>query len=102
MFIIGNFFLALAKITDLVLWLYMWIIVIRALISWVSPNPMNPIVRTLYGITDPFLYWIRRTLRLPPMAIDVSPLIAIVIVLLLKYFLVATFFRIGLLFGGRL
>ena len=102
MFIIGNFFLAVGKVVDLVLWLYMWIIVIRALLSWVNPDPMNPIVRTLYGITDPFLFWIRRTLRLPPMAIDISPLIAIVIVLLLKYFLVATLLRLGIAFGGRL
>ena len=60
---------------EYVLWAYMWIIIIRALLSWVNPDPWNPIVRFLYQVTEPVLRPIRR--RLPYTAIDFSPLIVI-------------------------
>ncbi|RKZ01434.1 MAG: YggT family protein [Candidatus Hydrothermota bacterium] len=101
MFIIGNLFVATARVLDIALTLYMWVIIIRALISWVNPDPYNPIVRFLRAITDPFLFWIRRTLRLFYTPIDISPLIAILLILFVKYFLVATLFRLGISLGGK-
>lgn len=88
MFIPANFINALATILDVALNLYMWIIVIRALISWVNPDPYNPIVQILYRITEPVLYPIRK--RLPFGQIDFSPIIVILIILFLQYFLVAS------------
>ena len=86
MFVLGDLLLALAKLVDYVLSAYLWIIVIRAVISWVNPDPWNPIVRFLYQITEPVLGPIRR--RLPMTGIDFSPLIAMLAIYFLQWFLV--------------
>ena len=90
MYIWANLLNAVAIILDYVLTFYMWIIVIRALISWVNPDPYNPIVQFLYRITEPVLYPIRRRLPFGRMGIDFSPFIAILIIIFLQYFLVAS------------
>ena len=92
MFIIGNFLNAIAVILDYILTIYMWIIIIRALISWVNPDPYNPIVNLLYRLTDPVLYRIRRMLPVSffSIGIDFSPVIVILIIYFLKIFLVAS------------
>jgi len=79
------------SVLDLVLMLTMWVIVARALISWVEPNPANPIVRTLRLLTDPILRPLQRLqwrLFRRPVAIDLSPLFAILIIYMLRVFLV--------------
>ena len=89
MFILANLLDALAVIISYLLTIYMWIIIIRALISWVNPDPYNPIVRFLYQITEPVLYPIRR--RLPFMGgIDLSPIVVLLIIVFLQAFLVKT------------
>lgn len=88
MFVVGNLFSALASVINLILEVYMWIIIARAVISWVNPDPYNPIVRFLYSATEPVLYPIRR--RLPMMGIDFSPIIVIAAIVFLKMFVVAT------------
>ncbi len=84
----GNFFLAIATVLDWGLTIYMWIIIARAVISWVNPDPYNPIVRFLYQATEPVLYPIRR--RLPMTGIDFSPLIVIAAIIFLQIFVVGT------------
>lgn len=94
MFIIAHFLKALATVLDMALSLYMWIIIIRALLSWVNPDPYNPIVRFLYGVTEPVLYRIRRVL--PPLGgIDLSPLVAILGIVFLKQFLVPVLYDLS-------
>jgi YggT family protein len=89
MFVMGNFLAAVAHVMDVVLTLYMWIVIISALISWVNPDPYNPVVRFLRGATEPVLRPIRA--RLPmSMGIDFSPIIVILGILFLKRFLVAS------------
>ncbi len=95
MFIIGNFLMAFAMIIHYVLNIYMWIVVARAIISWVSPDPYNPIVRFLYLATEPVLSRIRRTLPLPVTGIDLSPIIVFVIIIFLDNFLVPTIQQIA-------
>ncbi|MEJ2068284.1 MAG: YggT family protein [Deltaproteobacteria bacterium] len=91
MFVLSNLILAVAKIIDYGLVIYMWIIIIRALISWVSPNPYNPIVRFLYRVTEPVLWRVRRVLPFGGgIGIDFSPLIVIFIIIFLRLFLVQT------------
>ncbi len=85
---LGYFFVALAKVIDTVLWLYMWIIIIRAVLSWVSPDPYNPIVRFIHNITEPVLYQIRRRLPVSFGGIDLSPVIVILIIIFLQNFVV--------------
>jgi YggT family protein len=77
MFVMGNVLLGVATVLDYALWFYMWIIIARALISWVNPDPWNPIVQFLDRATEPVLSPIRRWLGWR-MGIDLSPLVAIV------------------------
>jgi YggT family protein len=88
MFVIGNLLSALALVLDMLLRVYMWIIIIRALISWVSPDPYNPIVQFLRSATDPLLYRVRRWLPVSFGGIDFSPIIVIAGILFLQAFLV--------------
>ncbi len=85
MFVAGNFLSGVAYVLDTVLFVYMWIIIIRAVISWVNPDPWNPIVQILHRLTDPVLLTIRRRI---PFAIaggmDLSPIIAILIIYFLQ------------------
>ena len=93
MFVLSNFIIALAKISDVLLSMMYWLILIRALISWVSPDPYNPVVQFLYRMTEPILHPIRR--MLPPMGIDISPIIAFFAIIFLKSFLVASLYDIA-------
>ncbi len=88
MFIIGNLLHAIAVVLDIILTFYMWVVIIAALISWVNPDPYNPIVRFLYAATEPVLRPIRR--KLPMTGIDFSPLIVIAIIYFIKYFVIAS------------
>jgi len=94
MFIFGNLIHAIAYILDTVLTLYMWIIIVSALISWVNPDPYNPIVRFLYSVTDPVLRQIRRRIG-PAMGIDISPMIVILLIMFIKHFLIASLFGVA-------
>lgn len=83
MFVMGNVLLGVATVLDYALWFYMWIIIARALISWVNPDPWNPIVQFLDRATEPVLSPIRRWLGWR-MGIDLSPLVAIVAITFLQ------------------
>jgi YggT family protein len=72
----------------------MWVIIISAVISWVNPDPYNPIVRFLYSVTDPVLRPIRRRIGFA-MGIDISPMIAILIIIFIQKFLLASLFGIA-------
>lgn len=102
MFILGNLLLAIAKVLDIALSIYMWVIIISALISWVNPDPYNPIVRFLYSVTDPVLRPIRNIIgyRLGP--IDISPMIIILIIIFLQRFLITSLFDLGYKLKGGL
>jgi len=90
MFVLSNFVLALARIIDIVLQIYMWIIIFRALISWVNADPYNQIVIFLYKATEPVLRLVRRIIPFRNVGIDLSPMIVILVILFLQYFLVET------------
>ena len=94
MFVAGNILQGLAYVLDTVLFLYMWLIIIRALISWVNPDPWNPIVQFLMKATDPVLIVIRRRVGLLG-GIDVSPIVAILLIMFLQYAVVQTIRDIG-------
>ena len=83
MFVVGNTLLGLATVLDYILTFYTWIIIARALISWVNPDPWNPIVQFLTRATEPVLAPIRRRLGWS-MGVDLSPLIVIAIVWFLQ------------------
>lgn len=81
MYLINNLLVALAHILHIVLNLYMWVIIARALLSWVNPDPYNPIVRFLHNVTEPVLYAIRRRVPLFFGGIDFSPMLVILAIL---------------------
>ena len=99
MFVIGNIVLGIAKVLEVVLTLYMWVIIIRALISWVNPDPYNPIVQFLHRITEPVLKPLRKLVPSWRVGIDLSPLIAILIILFIEIAVVTTLYRIGRALG---
>ena len=87
MFILANLLSALAQLVGIVLNIYMWIIIIRAIVSWVNPDPYNPFVQLLCRTTEPVLKPIRRVLPVT-WGIDFSPLVAILAIIFLDRFLV--------------
>jgi YggT family protein len=94
MFILGNLLISFAKIIDLLLTMYMYIIIASALLSWVNPDPYNPIVRFLHRATDPVLYKIRS--KMPYMGgIDLSPLVVILAITFVRGFVVQSVKELG-------
>ena len=96
MFIFSNLLTALAKVLDIVLVIYMWIIIARAVLSWVSPDPYNPIVRFVHNVTEPVLYPIRRRIPFSFGGIDFSPVIVLLVVIFLQRFVVNSLYEIAL------
>jgi len=99
MFVVNNFLMAMAGLIDFLLTAYMWIIIGRAIISWVNADPYNPIVRFLYEATEPLLSRIRRVLPLSMGGIDFSPVILILVIMFLQSFLVPTMKQIAMGMG---
>jgi YggT family protein len=93
MFIFVNFLDGVAYVIDILLTIYMWIIVARAIISWVNPDPYNPIVSFLYRATEPLLSRVRRFI--PYLGgIDLSPLVILLVILFLQKFIVSSLFEL--------
>ncbi len=90
MFVVNNFVMAIAQLIDFLLMAYMWVIIGRAVISWVNADPYNPIVRFLYDVTEPLLSRIRRFIPMSMGGIDFSPMILIMVIMFLQSFLVPT------------
>lgn len=92
MFVAGNFIEALAGLLNMVITLYVWVIIARAVISWVNADPYNPIVRMLCNLTDPVLYRLRQALPMAFGGIDMSPVVALLILWFLRAFLVQSLY----------
>ena len=97
MFILSNFLMAIAHILEVILTIFYWLILIRAVMSWVSPDPYNPVVQFLEKSTEWVLSPIRKILPYNlRIGIDLSPLIAFLAIMFLKSFLVKTLADIAL------
>ena len=90
MFALGNFIAAIAAILSYVVTVLTWIIIIRALISWVNPDPHNMIVQILHRVTEPILAPIRKLIPMHNIGIDISPMIAILCLWFVRLFIVRT------------
>jgi YggT family protein len=99
MFVVNNFLMAVAQLVEFLLVAYMWIVIGRAVISWVNADPSNPIVRFLYEVTEPVLRRIRRLLPMSMGNIDFSPMILILAIMFLQNFLVPTLKRLAMGLG---
>ncbi len=81
-------------ILSYLLTIYIWIIIIRALLSWVNPDPYNPIVQILYRLTEPVLAPVRY--RMPNIGgIDASPIVVLLIIFFLQSFVVQSIFDLA-------
>ncbi|MDO8524899.1 MAG: YggT family protein [Candidatus Omnitrophota bacterium] len=99
MFVAGNLLSAVATILDYLLVALNWLIIIRALISWVNPDPLNQIVQFIYKVTEPLLAPFRRLLPAYSIGLDISPIIALIFIWFLRLFLVRTLFGIAMRLG---
>ena len=88
-----NIIMGLARVLDIILSVYMWVIIIRALISWVNPDPYNPIVQILTRLTEPALRPIRKLVPPYKIGIDLSPFIAVLVIIFLQYALINNLYR---------
>ena len=97
MFVLRYFIMAVAEIMDIVLLSYMIVIIARAIISWVNPDPYNQIVIFLYRLTEPVLEPIRRKLPFRNIGIDFSPFIVLLAIIFLRSFLVQVIRHVSML-----
>jgi YggT family protein len=88
MFVLGIFLNAIAGVLNTVLSIYMIIVIVAALITWVNPDPYNPIVRFLFSMTEPVFRRVRRVIPFPTGGLDLSPLIVVLAIIFLQLFLV--------------
>jgi len=95
MFILGYLLKAIAEVLDLVLLFFMIVVLARAVLSWVGPDPFNPIVRFIHNSTEPVLYRIRTKLPVVIGGIDLSPILVFLIVIFLRSFLVNSLTRLA-------
>ncbi len=87
--------MAVAKVVDIVLLCFMWLVVARAVLSWVNPDPYNPIVRFIHKTTEPVLYRIRQFIPFNFGGIDLSPIIVFLVIIFLREFIVKSLFRLS-------
>ncbi len=90
MYIFGYFFMAIASVLNFALTFYMYIIIARAVLSWVSPDPYNPIVRFIHNITEPLLGRVRRTVPMIVGGVDLTPIAVVVAIFFIQMFVVNT------------
>ena len=95
MIILSNFIVAIAKVLDIVLTIFMWIVIARAVLSWVSPDPYNPIVRFIHKVTEPVLYQIRKRIPVNFGGIDFSPIIVFLAIIFLQRFVVHSLYGLA-------
>ena len=95
MFIVGYFLKAVASVMDVVLLFFMWVVIFRAILSWVNPDPYNAIVRFINNVTEPVLHPIRMKLPVNYGGIDFSPIIVILAVIFLRTFVVNSLIRMA-------
>ncbi|OGW91830.1 MAG: hypothetical protein A3D28_01305 [Omnitrophica bacterium RIFCSPHIGHO2_02_FULL_63_14] len=99
MFVASNFLQATAGVLELAISALWWLILIRALLSWVNPDPYNPIVRFIESVTEPLLAPFRRLIPAYKVGIDLSPVFALLLLYFLKIFLVRTLLGIAYRIG---
>ncbi len=100
MIVIATFLQALAQIIHMVINIYIWVVIIAALISWVRPDPYNPIVQTLYRLTEPVYAWIRRYIPTVFGGIDLAPLILIIALQFFDMFFVRLMLQLAYRLAG--
>lgn len=92
----GTSLVYLAKILNLVLTIYFWVIFARALFSWIRPNPYNPLIRLVYRLVDPVTDRIRRMLPTRVGMVDFAPFVLMIAVIFLQELLTRLFLQLAM------
>jgi len=100
MIVLATLLQAIAQILHMVITIYIWIVIIAALITWVRPDPYNPIVQTLFRLTEPAYALIRRYIPTVIGGIDLAPLILILVLQFIDLFLVRLLMNIAMRLGA--
>jgi len=95
MFVFANLLFAVAQVLDYILWAYAWILLGRVVISYINADPKNPLVRFLYGATEPVLARVREKLPLTSGGFDFSPIAVWLAVMFLQRFLVRSLYDLA-------
>ena len=95
MYVVSNFITAVTRVLSMILSIYMWLIVVRAIASWFAMDPYNPIYQFLIRITEPVLGYIRRILPIRTGMVDISPIIAILAIIFLQSFVVQSLYGLA-------
>ncbi len=98
MFVLGYFLKAVAHVLDYALTIYMWIVIAKVVLSWVNPDPYNPIVRVINSATDPVFYEIRKRIPVNLGMIDISPIIVFLSIYFIQIFVVSSLFHLATTF----
>ncbi len=93
--ILATFIQAIAQILSMIINIYIWIVIISALLTWVNPDPSNPIVQILRRLTEPVYAFVRRYIPTTIGGIDLSPIIIILALQFLDLFLVRVLFNLA-------
>ena len=94
MIVLPNLMKAIATVLYMALNIYFWIVIVSAVLSWVRPDPYNPIVRILRALTEPVYYRIRKHLPFTYMSgIDFSPVVVLLIIKLIEIAVVDSLYQ---------
>jgi len=88
-----NLVIFVASVLSQILGVYFWIVIVAAVLTWVEPNPYNPIVRFLHSVTEPVFDWVREHVPVFFGGIDFSPLVVILAIQFLQQYLIPTVTR---------
>ena len=88
MFVFQNLLIAVARVLNIALTLYMWIIIARVILSWINVGPHNPVVQFIYRSTEPILRWIRYRIPVNFGGLDLSPFLVILAIYFIKLFFI--------------
>lgn len=96
MFVFSNFFTAVISVADTLLVFYFWLVIISALLSWINPDPYNPIVRIIRNLTEPVFYRVRMWLPFTNLGgVDLSPVVVLIAIQFTRMFLIQSLYQMA-------
>jgi YggT family protein len=95
-FVYTNFVVTVASLLSSLLQVYLWVVIIAAVMSWIEPNPYNPIVRIIYSMTEPVFDWVRRRVPVSFGGLDFSPVIVMIAIWFVQSYFIPTFARLAI------
>ena len=95
MFILANFILAVANILDIALFLYMVIVIGRAVLTWIKHDPDHVVIKFVHSVTEPVLAGIKKKLPLVYGGFDFSPLVVVLAIYFFQTFVIESLTQIA-------